>query len=415
MAQADPAIAPGAATVEHVDVRDVLRRHSVEDLCRSAEEYFARLANYDYHLAKPLGSIDECPEILICFAQMVAGLRLVPGLRVLDFGAGSCWGTRWLTQLGLEVIAVDASASALHIGRELFARNPVFGTQPAPRFVQFDGRKIALDDESVDRVVCLDALHHVPNVAEVLRELARVLRPGGLAGFSEPGPQHSEAPQSQYEMRTFTVLENDIHIREIGGWARQAGFTDIRLAIFNAIGFHVSLDDFERYAAGNDAEVAQRHDAATRQYLHNRRLFFLTKGGGAEIADSRSRIGLAGSLRVVVDGVARAGAALRVRAHVANTGSAVWLGSSIRLGVVNLGVHLMGATGRVLEYDYFRKSLDDAGRSVPPGAMLELDFPMPLPAQAGRYRFEFDLVSEGVTWFAGNGGATVLVEVDVEP
>jgi 2-polyprenyl-3-methyl-5-hydroxy-6-metoxy-1,4-benzoquinol methylase len=55
-------------------------------------------------------------------------------MKILDFGAGSCWSSRYLTQLGLEVIALDVSASVLKIGQELFARHPVFGNQPSPQF-----------------------------------------------------------------------------------------------------------------------------------------------------------------------------------------------------------------------------------------------------------------------------------------
>ena len=37
----------------------------------------------------------------------------------------------------------------------------------------FDGHRLELDDESVDRVACNDAFHHVPNPGEVLAEFAR--------------------------------------------------------------------------------------------------------------------------------------------------------------------------------------------------------------------------------------------------
>ena len=124
--------------------------------------------------------------MLINFAVVLQGLQLCPGMTVLEFGAGTCWAARMLTQLGCKVIACDVSATALQIGREHYNRNGPFGDQPAPEFLHFDGRRIDLADGSVDRVICLDAFHHVPNPDEVLLELARVLGPGSIAGFAEP-------------------------------------------------------------------------------------------------------------------------------------------------------------------------------------------------------------------------------------
>jgi len=62
----------------------------------------------------------ETPELLISFMHVLLGLKLAPEMVVLDFGAGSCWSSRYLTQLGMEVIAMDASPSALEIGRRLY-------------------------------------------------------------------------------------------------------------------------------------------------------------------------------------------------------------------------------------------------------------------------------------------------------
>jgi ubiquinone/menaquinone biosynthesis C-methylase UbiE len=96
-----------------------------------------------------------------------------------------------------------------------------------PVFLHFDGHKINLPDESVDRIICHDAFHHVPNQKEVISELGRVLKRGGIAGFSEPGRFHSQSPQSQSEMRNFNVLENDIIPTEIFSLAREYGFDDM--------------------------------------------------------------------------------------------------------------------------------------------------------------------------------------------
>ena len=151
-------------------------------------------------------------------------------------------GPRLLAAPRFRDVTAEQSRAALEIGKRLFDEHPLIGTAVyPPTFLHFNGRTLELPDESVDRIVCFDALHHVPNVADVLREFGRVLKPGGIAGFSEPGRRHAESPQSQYEMQNYAVLENNIDVNEIFAWAKPAGFT--RLAMRVALDMEMSLDE----------------------------------------------------------------------------------------------------------------------------------------------------------------------------
>src|SRR5258708_9788032 len=234
-----------------VDVRKLMHELSVEELCLAAEEFFEQRSAWDGLHAKPFADIDETPELLICFAQVVRGLNLLPDMTILDFGAGSCWTSRFLSQLGLKVIALDVSPSALKIGQKLYRRHPVIGNRPKPQFMLFDGQSIDLPDHSVDRISCWEAFHHVPNPAQVIREMGRDLKAGGIAVFSEPGPHHSKSPQPQNEIRTNRHIENDINVRGIWSEAQKAGFTEIKLALVNPNPFLLPLEEFESYLAGD--------------------------------------------------------------------------------------------------------------------------------------------------------------------
>jgi ubiquinone/menaquinone biosynthesis C-methylase UbiE len=270
---------PAAASGELIDVAEFKKTMSVEALNQTAEAYFARLPNWDFQHAKPLAQPKGAPDLLTAFAHVLHGLQVEPGMSVLDFGAGSCWASRWLTQMGLEAIALDVSPSALKIGQALYQRLPVIGDRPQPRFLVFDGHRIDLPDAAVDRIMCLDAFHHVPNQDDVLREMIRVLKPAGIAGFSEPGPHHSRTAQSQYEMRNFKVLEDDVHIDRIWAAAQQAGFARIRLALLNVPSYLVTFEQFEEFLAGG--RMTQHFAEAVRAQMFDRRMFFLQKGGVA--------------------------------------------------------------------------------------------------------------------------------------
>src|SRR5262249_24730504 len=97
---ADPkGIAPQREAL--VDVHELMTNLDVTQLAQTAEDYYRNtLAFTDRYLAKPLDDPHDVPDLLGSFAHLVGGLRLAPGMRVLDFGAGTCWTTHFLTQLG---------------------------------------------------------------------------------------------------------------------------------------------------------------------------------------------------------------------------------------------------------------------------------------------------------------------------
>jgi SAM-dependent methyltransferase len=395
-----------------IDVQRLIAETSLADLNRLAEGYFAQITDWNFHLAKPFGSIEEAPQLLINFAVILQGLDLCPGMTVLEFGSGSCWASRYLTQLGCQVVAADVSSTALRMGRELYDKQPIFGNKPAPRFLLFDGRHLDLPDESVDRIVCLDAFHHVPNPAEVLSEMGRVLRKGGIAGFAEPGPQHSRTELSQQEMRMYKVVENDIHIRDIWETAQAAGFTDIKLAVFTVPPFYLPLAEFEDFVAGSDAPQ-RKYAKKVREFLQNQRNFFLYKGKPTT-SDSRYRANLRAQIQIREPAVtARANEPIVIHANVTNDSPSIWLPRGAGLGAVLLGVHVGDPNGEVVRPSYHWEALTpDEGRAIVPGETVAVEVHLPgLPA--GGYVLKFDMVSYDVCWFASNGSPQTYVTLEV--
>jgi SAM-dependent methyltransferase len=374
-----------------IDVREMIANASIEELNRTAEQYFAGLDNWQHHLAKPFANAGDTPTLLINVAVLLEGLRLYPGLTVLEFGAGTGWLSRMITQLGCQTILTDVSPTALTIAAELFARQPVIGERPAPQFVRFDGYRIDVPDQSVDRLITFDAFHHVTNPEAVLAEFARVLKPGGIAAFAEPGPHHSTTAQSQFEMRTYGVVENDVDVHAIWTAARKLGFADIRLAAFNARPFHISLTEYDDLLQAGETYL--RWANWTREFMNNVRNFYLYKAGTA-VVDSRHADSVAGRVTVQVDGA-------RVHATLENTGTAIWLPGTEPLGGVGLGCHLYREDGTLLDFEFYRRPLP---APAAPGETVELSYDLPELAP-GTYLLEFDLVAEGVTWFSQKSGS----------
>src|SRR3984957_2933185 len=242
-----------------IDPKELAAKFTVEELGEKADELVRSMEDPTALLAKPVSSMREAPDLLSCFGMLLSGLAPLPGMTVLDFGAGSCWTSHFLTQLGCRVIAVDVSEAMLELGRRRYKEQQIFGEQPAPEFSVFDGRHMDLADESVDRILCFDALHHVANMQEVLSDMRRVLRPGGIAGFSEPGPNHSKDPQSQHEMRRYMVPERDLVIEDVWRWASESGFSDLSLAVFAPAPQWVPITAFEDFLAPARSDTASSH------------------------------------------------------------------------------------------------------------------------------------------------------------
>ena len=379
---------------------------------RTAESYYSTLNNWDHHLAKPFSQITETPAILANLAVVLQSLKLSPGLRVLDFGAGSGWLSRSLTQLGCEVVLLDVSPTALSIAREHYARYPVVGRQPPPQFIVFDGRRIDVPDASVDRIVCFDAFHHAANPDAMIREFERVLVPGGLAGFAEPGPRHSESPRSSFESGTFGVVERDVDVHALWRTAQAAGFSDLRMCVFHGPPYQVSLTEYEDLLTGGDAGA--RWLESTRASLHLVRNFVLAKAGEVR-ADSRTAHGLDCEIRPGKSHIReRAEAPITLDVTVTNTGLAWWLPSDAPHGGVSLGARLYSDQGTLLNLDAGRAALTSPPRTLAPNEAASCRLTLP-GLEAGRYRIELDCVAERVTWFAQAGSLPVVVKLEVVP
>ena len=275
-AQAQVAAGSGAAPIA---VADIMARFTPDEHLARADAYFVREDEEASLFRRPFQSPADSQPRLAGISTVLQLLDLPEGARVLDFGCGTGWLARVLATMGAEVIATDVSSNVLELGRRFLARDPL-ADELRVEFRRFDGRRLPADDASMDRVVSFDAFHHVLDQAATLAEMARVLKPGGIAVFHEPGPQHSGTSDAQYEMANFAVIENDIDVHAIWANAQGCGFTDIRMALPALKAPVVRLSDFDRIAAGRPS-MPDLRDAMQNifDFSYNLRIFALTKGG----------------------------------------------------------------------------------------------------------------------------------------
>lgn len=131
-----------------------------------------------------LGDVDLvwCPEGL---READAGLLgPIRGTRVLELGCGAAAGARWLAAGGAVAVGLDLSAGMLRHAAAGNARSGV-----AVPLVQADGLALPFPDGYFDTVAtAFGAVPFVADSAALMREVARVLRPGGRWVFAVTHP-----------------------------------------------------------------------------------------------------------------------------------------------------------------------------------------------------------------------------------
>lgn len=137
-------------------------------------------------------------------------------------------------------------------------------------FHQGDATQIPLADESFDAVTCQTLLMHLPQPAETLREMLRILRPGGLLICVEPS--------NLWNYMAFTSLTEDepveVLVRRFEFWLRQhrgrvaAGrgnhsLGDLLPGLFAGVG----LRDIAVHQADRPASLFPPHDTPAQKAL----------------------------------------------------------------------------------------------------------------------------------------------------
>lgn len=107
------------------------------------------------------------------------------GLAVLDVGCGSGYLLRKAAGRASLAMGVDIDRGCLPAARGDLLRKE----RPNSGLIELafaDGQRLPFVDASFDRIICTETLEHLEDVGQTLRELVRVLKPGGRLAASVP-------------------------------------------------------------------------------------------------------------------------------------------------------------------------------------------------------------------------------------
>ena len=140
--------------------------------------------NYAYETDPPMGiplaSEDEPDRACIQLYHHVGMQVNFRGKEVLEVSCGHGGGASYLTraQLPAKYIGLDLNPKGVGFCKR---RHPL----PGLDFVRGDAENLPFPDESFDVVINVEASHCYPDFGRFLREVARVLRPGGYFLYAD--------------------------------------------------------------------------------------------------------------------------------------------------------------------------------------------------------------------------------------
>lgn len=231
----------------------------------------------------------ERPDDFVDWVLGHAALR--PGQRLLDVGCGDGGFHAPLRRRGVRVVGLDRSAGMV---RAAAGGAGAEADGPPAQVLLGDAQALPIGDAAVDCALASHMLYHVPDVRAALREVRRVLRPGGRVVLTTNAADHSR--------RLYALHEEA---------ARALGYTPTEPP-----GAHFSLDHLELVREiFPRAERRVRHDAfvfpdaepALRYYASGR-----IDGIRERVPDGAHRTTLLAAVRDQIAGIIAREGAFRV-------------------------------------------------------------------------------------------------------
>jgi arsenite methyltransferase len=146
----------------------------------------------------------------------IAKAYLHPKMHVADIGAGTGFISAGLAPLVEKVHLLDGSAAMLDVAQKNLAHFPNL------QFHTADGFALPLPDASLDAVFANMYLHHSPDPLAAIREMVRILRPGGRLVLTDMDSHPHEWLKTEMADLWLGFEREQIHL-----WFAEAGLVNV--------------------------------------------------------------------------------------------------------------------------------------------------------------------------------------------
>jgi arsenite methyltransferase len=154
--------------------------------------------------------------------QAIALMQVGMDSRVLDVGCGSGWATRLLADYAFNgrVTGIDISDEMVNLARESS------GSHPNTDFEVASAEQLPFPDNEFTHAFSMESLYYYRNIPKALKEIQRVLKPGG--SFFAVVDLYWENEATHQWIDTLNVPVELLSIGDYRGLFIDAGFANIR-------------------------------------------------------------------------------------------------------------------------------------------------------------------------------------------
>ena len=154
--------------------------------------------------------------------QAIELMRIPSNGRVLDVGCGSGWATRLMAEKAQSghIVGIDIADEMIAVARE---------TSTALSNVEFrvaSAEKLPFKESEFTHAFSMESLYYYADVLIALKEIKRVLQPGGL--FATAIDLYEENQPSHQWIEQLKVPVHLLSIREYRSLFERAGFVNVR-------------------------------------------------------------------------------------------------------------------------------------------------------------------------------------------
>lgn len=185
--------------------------------------------------------------------RQISSIGLRPGMRVLDAGCGVCGpAIHFASRVDLRIEALTISAVQAERAREAVAAT---GLTERIRVHHGDYQRLdaLFETASFDAVCFLESFGHSPDQPALLRQVARVLKPGGVLFVKDIFLRLSDDPERAEAMAREVRRINEAYRYRVPS-------LEATIAALRGIGFHLTrlgpvdipLEDFENLTVSNE-------------------------------------------------------------------------------------------------------------------------------------------------------------------
>ncbi len=145
-----------------------------------------------------------------CFFAYEFAESYITGKTAADVGCANGYGTVHLAKFATQITGLDYSTITVENNKKEYADKPNMS------FIQCKVPPIALPDESVDVVTAFQFIEHIQDQLGFIKDVKRVLRPGGVFICTTPNASMSIA-RNPFHVHEYTFAEMKGHMEQVFG------------------------------------------------------------------------------------------------------------------------------------------------------------------------------------------------------